>query len=100
MSMITNYLNVAARNILKRKLYSFIHAFGLSVSMGCCLLIYLFVKDEYSFDRFHTNADRIYRIEDKKYNLDDPASPDRYIYSAWIQAPIGPLLKEELPQVE
>src|SRR5687767_5020621 len=57
--MIGNYLKVASRNILKRKLYSFINAFGLSIGLAFCILIYLFISDERSFDQFHVNKDRI-----------------------------------------
>src|SRR5262245_53764257 len=53
--MIRNYLKVASRNILKRKMYSFINAFGLSVGIAFCILIYLFIEDERSFDQFHVN---------------------------------------------
>src|ERR1041385_5161393 len=61
--MIGNYLKVAARNIAKRKMYSFINAFGLSIGIAFCVLIYLFIRDEKSFDQFHLNKNQIYRIE-------------------------------------
>lgn len=60
--MLKNYLKIAIRNIRKHKGYSFINVFGLAVGICCCLLIFLYVKDELTYDRFHTNADRIYRI--------------------------------------
>jgi putative ABC transport system permease protein len=53
--MVGNYIKVASRNIVKRKLYSFINAFGLSIAIAFCTLIYLFVQDEKSFDQFHEN---------------------------------------------
>ena len=61
--MIGNYFKVASRNILKRKMYSFINAFGLSVGIAFCILIFLFIMDEKSFDQFHANKNQIYRIE-------------------------------------
>ncbi|PWL31696.1 ABC transporter permease [uncultured Roseivirga sp.] len=60
--MLKNYLKIAIRNIRKHKGYSFINVFGLAVGICCCLLIFLYVKDELTYDRFHTNVDRIYRI--------------------------------------
>ncbi len=57
--MIKNYLKVAFRNFSKHKLFSFINLVGLTVGLGVCLLILLFVRDELSYDRFHSKADRI-----------------------------------------
>ena len=55
--MIRNYVKVASRNILKRKMYSFINAFGLSIGIAFSILIYLYIEDERSFDQFHVNKD-------------------------------------------
>ena len=60
--MIKNYFKIAFRNLLRYKGFSFINIFGLATGMACSLLIFLFVKDEISYDRFHKNADKIYRI--------------------------------------
>ncbi len=60
--MIKNYLKIALRNIKKHKGYSFINIAGLAVGMACCILILLWVQDELSYDRYHDNADHIYRI--------------------------------------
>ncbi len=59
--MITNYLKVALRYLGKHKGYTFINVLGLGVSIACCFLIMLFVKSEWSFDRFHQKGDTIYR---------------------------------------
>lgn len=64
--MVKNYLTVAWRNIKRNKIYSFINIFGLAVGMSCCIVIMLFVMDELSFDRFHENAGRIYRLTVKR----------------------------------
>lgn len=98
--MVSNYLKVAARNIQKRKFYSFINAFGLSIGMAFCMLIALYIQDERAFDQFHVNKHRIYRIEEKSFDTwrHDEANP--YRQSAWIQAGLAPALKEELPEVE
>ena len=60
--MLRNYLKIALRNIKKHKGYSFINITGLAVGMACCTLILLYVRDELRYDRFHENADRIYRL--------------------------------------
>lgn len=97
--MVRSYLLIAFRNIAKRKLYSFINSFGLSISIASCMLIILFISDEKSFDRFHVNKDRIFRIEEKKYNIDNPDAPDRYIRSASLQAGLKQALKDEVPEI-
>lgn len=60
--MYKNYLKIALRNIRKHKAYSFINIAGLAMGMACCIMIFLWVQDELSFDRFHENGDDIYRI--------------------------------------
>ena len=60
--MIRNYLKTAVRGLLKHKEYSLINVIGLAIGMACVILILLFVREELSFDAFHTNKDRIYRV--------------------------------------
>ncbi|MCB9067073.1 MAG: ABC transporter permease [Calditrichae bacterium] len=60
--MLKNYLKIALRNLSKQKLYSLINVIGLAVGLACCLLIMLFIRNELNFDKFHENADRIYRV--------------------------------------
>jgi putative ABC transport system permease protein len=57
-----NYLKITLRNLMRNKLYSAISVVGLSIGIACCLLILLYVQDELSFDGFHSNGDRIYRM--------------------------------------
>src|SRR5260370_17672518 len=96
--MIGNYFKVAARNIVKRKLYSFINAFGLSIGIAFCILIYLFIQDERSFDQFHTNKNLIYRLEEKSYDTWQH-NKDPYNRSAYIMKPLKQALKDELPEI-
>lgn len=98
--MIHNYFKVAARNIVKRKLYSFINAFGLSIGIAFCVLIFLFIRDERSFDKFHVNKGRIYRLEAKSYNSfsENPDKP--FDTFAWLQTGMLNALKAEIPEVE
>ncbi|HEY4288300.1 MAG TPA: ABC transporter permease [Puia sp.] len=60
--MLKNYLKIALRNILRHKAYSAINISGLAIGMASSILILLWVQNELSYDRFHANADRIYRI--------------------------------------
>lgn len=60
--MIKNYLKVALRSLIKQKAYSAINIIGLAIGVASCLLIVLFVTDEFSYDNFHTKADRIYKF--------------------------------------
>ncbi len=98
--MIGNYFKVASRNIQKRKFYSFINAFGLSIGLAFCMLIVLYIQDEKEFDQFHANKNSIYRIEEKSYDTWQHDSPDPYRVSAWIQTGLMPTLKVELPEVK
>lgn len=92
--MLKNYLKIAVRNLLRHKMYSFINIFGLSIGIACCLVILLYINDELSYDSFHKNADRIYRINtDIKFGNTEfavPLSPDM----------IGPTMQNNYPQVE
>lgn len=61
--MLKNYIKIALRNLAKRKAYAFINILGLAVGIACCLLISVYVLDELSYDRFHENGERIYRVD-------------------------------------
>jgi putative ABC transport system permease protein len=60
--MLKNYIKIALRTVLRQKGYSVINITGLAVGIACCLLIFMYVKDDLSYDRFHENSDRIYRV--------------------------------------
>ena len=60
--MIRHNLKIAFRNIRKNNAYSIINILGLSAGMMSCLFIVLWIMDETSYDKFHQDADRIYRI--------------------------------------
>ena len=60
--MFKNYLKIAFRNIIRHKAYSTINILGLAIGMACSILILLWVQNELSYDRFHVNADEVYRI--------------------------------------
>ncbi|PWT95222.1 MAG: hypothetical protein C5B52_18275, partial [Bacteroidetes bacterium] len=60
--MFKNYLKTAIRNLRRNKGYAFINIIGLTVGIAAFLLIFLVIKYETSFDNFHKNRDRIYRV--------------------------------------
>jgi putative ABC transport system permease protein len=94
--MIRNYLKVAFRAIQRNKLSSFINIFGLALAMTCSLLIFIFVKDELSYDKYHANAERIYRV------TRDFVSPDGSVnlHLGHVAPPFGPLLKNDFSEFD
>jgi putative ABC transport system permease protein len=76
---------------LNRKMYSFINAFGLSIGIAFCVLIYLFIRDENSFDQFHVNKNQIYRMEGES---------DRFKRTPWLQFGLRNALKDDLPEIK
>jgi putative ABC transport system permease protein len=91
--MFFNYLKVTWRNIKRYKGYSFINITGLAVGLACCILILLWVQDELSYDRFHSNRDDLYRVV-TEWRKTEPAT------HYWpVSAPLAPALKEEYPEI-
>ncbi|NSL90400.1 FtsX-like permease family protein [Chitinophaga sp. Mgbs1] len=92
--MLLNYLKIAWRNLLRRKVFSFINIAGLAISLGCVLIIVLYVMDELSYDRHIPGYERIYRVtQTVTFNGrsgDDIAMSDM----------MGPILKREYAEVE
>ncbi|MDN5211326.1 ABC transporter permease [Fulvivirgaceae bacterium BMA12] len=62
--MLRNYFLVAFRNLAKNKIYSLINLCGLAIGMAACLVIYLFIHEELSFDKFHQKKNQIYRLDE------------------------------------
>jgi putative ABC transport system permease protein len=92
--MIRNYLKIAIRNIIKHKLHSLINVFGLAIAIACCLLLVLFIGNELSYDSFHKNKDRIFRI-----NYSFVRENTTHI-QAKTQAPLAPALTKEFPEIK
>ena len=92
--MLKNYLKIALRNIFKYKFYSFINIFGLTTGIAVSLLISFYIFDELSYDKFHTDADRIYQVYLKGVLQGKP------IEGANTCAPIAAASVEEIPAVE
>lgn len=94
--MIKNYLKVAFRSIFRNKLTAFINIAGLALAMACALLIYLFVSDEISYEKYHSKADRIYRVTRSFHSPEGEVN----LHLANIAPPIGPLLKNDFGEIE
>jgi len=62
--MIRNYFSIAIRNIRQSPLYAFINIFSLAIGLAACMVIYLFIRDERSFDTFHSENPVIYRLDE------------------------------------
>lgn len=92
--MLKNYIKIAFRNITRHKIYSFINIVGLAVGMAACILIFLWVQDELSYDRFHENADNIYRVVENQYYSGQEPFP-----VAVTPAPLAEYLKNEYPEI-
>ncbi len=101
-AMFKNYLKIAWRNLIKKKAYSAINISGLGLGIACCLLIFMFVQDELSYDNYHAKGDRIYRVihgwEDAGNSAKTKLSTESYW--VWGNAPIGPALKNEFPEID
>lgn len=93
--MIKNYLVLFIRNLQRQKLFSIINLLGLTVSIASTLLIYIYVKHEFSYDSFHKNADRIYRVNQTFIW----GEGDNHQFSSTGPG-VAVALKEELPELE
>ena len=92
--MVKHYLIIAFRNVMKYKVYSTINILGLALGMTCCLLILQYVSFELSYDNYHKDADRIYRIG---IDIDTQSFKRSF---APISSFMAPMLKEVIPEVE
>ena len=92
--LIGNYFKVAIRNLLKHKAYSFINISGLALGTACCILVLLFVQNEWRYDKHHTNAGQIYRIVSERINKQNGQS-EYFEYAAYR---LAPALKANFPE--
>lgn len=90
LAMFKNYLTIARRNLWRHKTYTFINVIGLSVGIACCVLIVLYVQDERSYDRYHSNAEQIYRIVENIGDTEEAAS---------VPFPVGHTLVADYPAI-
>jgi predicted permease len=89
-----NYIKIGLRSLLRSKGYSLINISGLAIGLSCCLAIGLFILDEFSFDRFHTRYDDIYRVVEKQIQSGD-------LYNVAVTpGPLAPELESAFSEVQ
>ena len=89
-----NFFTIAFRNIFKHKGFSFINMTGLAVGLAASLLILLWVQDELSFEKFNTDSEDIYRVEEDQFY-----SGERYHVTV-TPYPSGPVWRQQIPEIE
>ena len=91
--MFKNYLKIAIRNFKRDKVYSSVNIFGLSVGMSAFILVAIMLQFLFSFDTFHKNYKRIYRVQQE---LQDKNKTE------WTQTvyPLAHELKSTIPEIE
>jgi putative ABC transport system permease protein len=87
--MFKNYMKVALRNFAKNKSFSFINISGLAIGMACCMLITLWVQDEWNFDKFNKNIDGIFFVA--KWNTENESNS----CNPSLPAPLIPHIKDK-----
>jgi putative ABC transport system permease protein len=92
--MLRNYFKIAFRNLLRNKAFSAINIAGLAVGMASAVLIFLWIQNETSQERFHAKLDRIYTLNNRDHFNGQ--------FTAWTTTPkiLAPTLKQEYPEVE
>ncbi len=92
--MLIGFLKTIARGLLRNRAVLLINVSGLGLGLMCSILILLFVRDELSFDRFHADAEHIYRLRVERFSAGAPE------FSAAASAPMMPAALNDLPQIE
>ncbi|HAA14763.1 MAG TPA: hypothetical protein DCE41_24960 [Cytophagales bacterium] len=93
--MFKNYLNVALRALKHQRLYAAINVLGLAVGLACAILIFLFVREELTYDNFHSQKERIFRMA--RVSFTETGDPEDY--DVYLPYPMTPALVEEIPEV-
>jgi putative ABC transport system permease protein len=94
--MIKHYFKIALRNLGRQKILSVINISGLSIGLACFSLFLLYAVNEFSFDRFHANANNIYRV----YRWTDAMKAREAEGDVYMPSPLGPAMKTDLPDVK
>lgn len=90
-----SHLVIAIRQLSSQRLYTAINVGGLALGLAAAMLVGLYVRHELSYDRYHANADRIYRFA-RTVSLPSGTT----IFDASMPAPAGPALAVDFPQIE
>ncbi|UII26219.1 ABC transporter permease [Fulvivirga maritima] len=92
--MIKNYLKLTFRNLIKNRVSTIINLLGLTIGISTCVVIFLFINNELSFDKFNPNYDRIYRVVTEGINASGTS------YESAVPSPMAEVLRNDLPQLE
>ena len=92
--MLKNYFRVAIRFLLRNKTYTLINISGLAIGMTACILIFLYVQDDLSYDRFHSKADSIWRV----LSIDSALGVSSQMVGITIP-PVGAEMVKQFPEV-
>ena len=92
--MFRNFLVTAIRTIIRDKTFSLINILGFSIGIACTVLILFWVQDELSYDQYHENKDRIYRV------LSRVPTGEEYLEAGVTPAALAPMLEESYPEIE
>ena len=91
--MLINYLRLTLRKLWRNKFHSIIHTLGLTIGITSCLLLFLFIKFELSFDNFYPGSDNIYRFV---YQEQSASGAEDY---AVVPYPFGEAIKNDFPEI-
>lgn len=91
--MLRSYLKISFRNLLKNKNYSLINILGLTIGLSGSFILFLFIIDELSFDKFHPDYDKLYKV------VDEFTYSGKSTRTSEIAAPTGPEMNEIFPEV-
>jgi putative ABC transport system permease protein len=86
-TMLRNYFKTAFRNMRRNKLFTGLNIFGLATGLACSILIFLWVQDELSYDRFNPGAERIFRLIETVKDVQTPMVPTAFISAIKGQVP-------------
>ena len=92
--MLRNYFLIAVRNLWRNKAFSLINILGLSIGISAALVIFLVVQYDFSFDRFHKDGDRIYRV------VSDMHFPDQEFKNSGVCGPLTGMIRNQVPGIE
>lgn len=93
--MLINHLNLALRNLKRHTANRVVSVTGLAVGMTSCMLLVLYIHDEWGYDRFHEHADRVYRVVTDVVSNNETTDRSAYSFAA-----LGPAMVNNLPDIE
>ncbi|MFN8843238.1 MAG: FtsX-like permease family protein [Chryseotalea sp.] len=93
-AMLINYLLIALRTIKRNKLYATLNLIGLAIGIACCLLLALYIQDEWQYDKQHKDLENLYRIVTHFDREGD------FVSSGTTSPPVAQTMRSEIPEIE